>query len=480
MYTEFSVPIEEVVDLLQLERDPKSIPGADSFNVRCPLCGDKKYHLNINTRCGLYRCLRCSGDEKNLGVLDLYGRVRLGTPLIPGVNSSEIYAKLKEELSGSSIPRASVKKQKKTYSDIIPAADPDLDKVYNALLDLPYLHLSDGHKQNLIKRGLDEEDIEKNKYKTFPEAKDWIYSHPDYRKAKKLFDEKGIKQEQEKYSKISYLPKETMIGYMLIGNDILKQNIKLKGVPGAFKLNSTWFFKADVGIMIPTRNYNKQIVGMQIRKDKAVDQSKRYMTVSSKGLPEGVTTKISRIHFPLANEQAKKGTVVYFTEGPLKADVALKLLDKPAMFIAIPGVNNTKEIPEVARYLKENGINTVKNCLDMDKLTNVYVAKASKDIRKIFQKYDIRFNPYLWDDEYAHKRIAFLKKLCKEQNIEWLERSRLSVNIYVNIKHLEECKIDISSITDQYGNPLNKWNPDTKGIDDFLLSSQKKKLKNAI
>ena len=38
--------IDEVVELLGLEIDPKSNRNSDTYNVRCPLCGDKKFHMN--------------------------------------------------------------------------------------------------------------------------------------------------------------------------------------------------------------------------------------------------------------------------------------------------------------------------------------------------------------------------------------------------------------------------------------------------
>lgn len=54
--------------------------------------------MNINRRYNTYRCLRCSGDERNLGVLDLYGRIRNGERVSVNHNSKELYIQLKEEL----------------------------------------------------------------------------------------------------------------------------------------------------------------------------------------------------------------------------------------------------------------------------------------------------------------------------------------------------------------------------------------------
>ena len=90
--------IDEVVDLLGLEVDPKSRRDSSSYNVKCPFCRDKKYHMNINRAKNAYYCVLCTGDNKNTGVLDLYGRVRFGTPHIkgngPSANGKELKFKL--------------------------------------------------------------------------------------------------------------------------------------------------------------------------------------------------------------------------------------------------------------------------------------------------------------------------------------------------------------------------------------------------
>ena len=52
----------DVINALGLEINPRQSPQMPSFNVRCPFCDDKKYHMNVNTEKDLYKCFRC-GDK---------------------------------------------------------------------------------------------------------------------------------------------------------------------------------------------------------------------------------------------------------------------------------------------------------------------------------------------------------------------------------------------------------------------------------
>ena len=45
-------------------------------------------------------------------------------------------------------------------------------------------------------------------------------------------------------------------------------------------------------------------------------------------------------------------------------------------FIALHGTSNTKTLPAIFAWLKGKGVETVFNVFDMDKVTNVNVAKA--------------------------------------------------------------------------------------------------------
>ena len=46
----------DVINALGLEINPRQSTQQPSFNVRCPFCGDTKFHMNINAEKDLYKC----------------------------------------------------------------------------------------------------------------------------------------------------------------------------------------------------------------------------------------------------------------------------------------------------------------------------------------------------------------------------------------------------------------------------------------
>ena len=117
--------IDDVVNLLGLEKEPRR-GSPDSYNVKCPWCdaSSKKYHMNINTVKNAYRCVKCATGGY---ALDLYGRVRMDTPLVKG-NGRELYASLSRELTGEA-PAAEYRVVTKAEEPkgIFPANDDKLD-----------------------------------------------------------------------------------------------------------------------------------------------------------------------------------------------------------------------------------------------------------------------------------------------------------------------------------------------------------------
>ena len=95
---QFSIPIEDIVDLLGLERSPKSHAGARSIKVHCPFCGHRGYTMDVDLVNCVYHCFHCPDDmQKNNGALDLYSRVRLGAPSYQ-LDRKKVFLQLCEEL----------------------------------------------------------------------------------------------------------------------------------------------------------------------------------------------------------------------------------------------------------------------------------------------------------------------------------------------------------------------------------------------
>ena len=148
--------MRDVVSLLGIPMPPS---GRSSYYVQCPCCDEspRKKHLNINLKKEVYRCPRCGISG---GIFDLYS-------LYTGVPRDKVRKALVEKLG---MPDHRPKPQKR----IQPQAKPecpitDVDTrhaTYSALLDK--LTLAADHKENLLGRGLTEDDIIRLGYRTTP------------------------------------------------------------------------------------------------------------------------------------------------------------------------------------------------------------------------------------------------------------------------------------------------------------------------
>ena len=475
-YQAFSILITDVVDLLGLERDPRGNPDASSFNVRCPFCGEGKrrsYKMNINTVKNVYFCPRCMDPTtSNAGALDLYGRVRYGTPLRPGVNGKELYHSLCVELEGHSISVHKEENPRPVPADIEPASDEQLDRAFRALLSLPYLALSKKHGANLLKRGLDRETAHKNHYASLREASIVVKNHPRCGVAMKWYQDNNIEKVRKESPILHNYKKEDVLAGLLIARDLMADGIKLNGVPGFFKLKGAWCFRYDQGMLVPTVSINGHVVGMQVRRDTVTKSGLRYMTVSSKGLDCGVTTKIARTHVAKYGD-LNADTTVYVTEGPLKADVILHLVRKLSSsdnfaVVAIQGVNNTKELPAIAAHLRKLGITTAYSALDMDKTGNLSVASAGRTIKAIFAKEGVQLNSITWDCEYGAIKRQELADLCKKNGLAVPDCGNVFVDIYRMANELNSKHIEYNVYWSEGKMLKNHWRDETKGLDDYL------------
>lgn len=369
MYSQPKIDIREVVNLLGLKVDPKCSINSDTFNVQCPFCRDKKYHMNINTEKNVYSCVLCS-KEKGQGALDLYSRVVHGERCIKGQNSKKIFMELCDALHlGEPSERKTEVKERPSPPRILRADDDTVGKTYAALLAFEPFALTEQHRENLKRRGFSDETIDRNEYRSLGQSYDWLSEYPDSRS---LY--RRLRPTIKENKKLRHKREEEIVAGLALAQHLLKLGCTLTGIPGFYKIGDYWSFNITPGMLVPTRNMNGQVVALQVRRDKPEDwETKnkdrkflRYMTVSSKGLPDGVTEGISRAHFPLANPPLSKDVHVCVTEGPLKADAASELLgtDAKVFFIALHGTMNTKELPDFFKLCKKKGVERIENAFD--------------------------------------------------------------------------------------------------------------------
>ena len=338
MQNNWPFTMADVVSLLGLPQPP---PGRSSYNINCPNCDDRKRHLNINLAKGVFRCPRC---EFSGGVLDLYGYYT-GTQ-----DRQEIYKAIIERLPASTEFRRETHKQrqKPELSSSPLCRIETRDTAYRALLS--QLTLASDHLDNLQRRGLSKHAIDDNLYRTTPR-----------------------------------------IGYTSLCKQLLAQGISLAGVPGFFRKEGQWTLAiAERGILIPVRDLEGRIQGLQIRLDH-VDKRK-FRWLSSTDSPEGCGAN-SWVHIagPL------HGAMI-LTEGPMKADIIHHLTGYTVL--GMTGVSAIQQLTSVLESIKEKGVTTIMTAFDMDMMKNPHVQSAFRRLQETLDRMGFRFGTYLWDPRY--------------------------------------------------------------------------------
>ena len=202
---------------------------------------------------------------------------------------------------------------------------------------------------------------------------------------------------------------------LLVAHLLQERGHKLDGIPGFYKFGNHWCLFYLPGLMIPTRNIYGEIIRWQVRCNYG---NAKYKTFSCKDLPGAVTDDIARCHFPLKNTPLSKDIRVIFTEGPLKADVAISLSHDPCAYMAIPGVNMYESLMRHCEELKQAGVTEVYNALDMDKLTNPSVRGGSAKIEAEYAERGLKVIPMYWAQQYAAQQLMLYMSIAYARGIQ--------------------------------------------------------------
>lgn len=366
-----------------LERIIESSFGADdihtnkdsTINVKyCPWCDEYRWKLNINPnkgRYGVFRCAKCgaAGD-----VIALQAKMR-------GLD----YKEAKRELDGTNLPS--------NFS-------------YEVTAKSEQLPTASLRRRDLIYRGL------------------IAHGYQSNRMAKDL-EKRGLTSSQfEWYIHTSADLKNKLNGYADVKNVGLIENGHTVGVPGVFgKVKKDQFgreitdelyfsFPLNPGYLIPIIShigYSPAISCMQIRHFEVEEGYPRYSYFSSNNskLSNGIGVGgCNKVHYTRnfwnkdlwTKPEMKVPEVVNLTEGALKADVASVLSGR--CFIAVPGVNNVRDLSQELKFLKENGCKAINLCFDMDYQTKPQVEKALKNVKKIIKNSGLIPRMITWDATY--------------------------------------------------------------------------------
>ena len=250
------------------------------------------------------------------------------------------------------------------YTERQPLPLEDRHSVYSAMLS--YLTLAERHRENLLERGLSEERIERNMYRSMPET-------PEARR--------------------------------LLAR-LVSMNHELLGIPGFYTKYGEWAIAGPNGFLIPVRNKDGLIQGMKIRLDDETRPNRKYRWLSSRdrNLTNG-TRSYSWVHVT-GNIQS---TRAFITEGPLKGDVA-SFLSQDSLFVCIGGVNAIGGLRETLISL---GVTEAVEAMDMDQMTNPQVRAAVLAMRREVKRIPgIKYSKYTWNpvhkgvDDHLLSRVA--------------------------------------------------------------------------
>ena len=324
------IPIVDTARRCGLVLDSRTLRRRE-VEATCPFCGDHgkgKYHLSLNTATDQFRCNLCGAHGNSVS---LYARLH-------GVNNKQAFQELSKETNVYPIPKQPTPQNTETERQPVP----------------------------LLERGLSEERIIRNQYRSMP---------------------------------------ETEQGRRLLASLLRSCGFDLLGIPGFRTYYGDWTLAGPNGFLIPVRDKNGLIQGLKIRLDDA-DDDRKYRWLSSRDMTNG-TRSYSWVH--VTGDTTSKRA--YLTERPLKGDVA-SFLAHDALFVCIGGVNSLNGLTKTLRDL---GVTEVVEAMDMDQNTKPEVRKAILAMRKEVQKIKRwKYTKYTWDpaykgvDDYLLSRAAVM------------------------------------------------------------------------
>ena len=334
------IPIVDAARRCGVALDSRTLRHRE-VEATCPFCHDHgpgKYHLSLNTATDQYRCHLCGAHGNSV---TLYAKLM-------GVTNREAYQALKQE--GKVYPM-SRREASPSDAERQPLPLEQRHEAYTAMLD--HLTLLDKHRENLLERGLSEERIQANQYRSMP---------------------------------------ETEAGRRLLAALLRSCGHELLGLPGFRTYYGDWTISGPKGFLIPVRDKGGLIQGMKIRLDDADKPNRKYRWLSSRDLPNG-TRSYSYVHVTGDTTQKR----AFLTEGPLKGDVA-SYLAHDALLVCVGGVNAIRGLKDT---LKDLGVSQVVEAMDMDQMTNPDVRSAVLAMRKEVQAIKgLKYTKYTWDPAY--------------------------------------------------------------------------------
>lgn len=172
-----------------------------------------------------------------------------------------------------------------------------------------------------------------------------------------------------------------------------------RGVPGLVWREDDgrgwWSFAGCAGLLIPCRNLDGAVVALKIRRAGEGD-GPRYLYVTS--AKHGGASAAAAVHVPLA-ARARRATAprLVITEGELKADTATHLARVPV--VSVPGVGQWRDGVDLALAWRADLVD-VDVCFDMDAHVNVNVARGARALVDALRAEGLRPTLRRWDPRF--------------------------------------------------------------------------------
>lgn len=365
----------------------------------CPFCGDRRGRLALYHKLDTWRCWHCG---EHGGMLLLYGKSY-------GVSNSEAYRNICDTLAAGGFSPATAYQIKEPTHQMVPsdrAAKEEIHRTLTALLSL--LTLRPKHREHLrTARGLTDEQISSLGFKSTPPG----------RQCRSLTVE------------------------------LIAQGYTVAGVPG-FYVNDygKWtvkFYSRTSGILIPLRDVDGLLRGLQIRLDDPIRNENdppekvgtKYLPLTSSGKNGGVSSG-TPIHF-IGNPHAR---VVYVTEGALKADIVHALTGRT--LIATMGASNTNGLDELFSFLKRNGTEKIIEAEDMDKFRNEAVSRGASMVHQLARKNGLASCRLTWNPNYKGMddwQLALRRKPTQQEEVQKMTFKEQYLSGLCAFDHIDDC-----------------------------------------
>ena len=371
------VRVYAVLDALGIE-----IRQEDADEIKslvCPFCERKKLYANKPK--ALFYCFKCG---EGWSASQFYADVK-------GISKEDAIREIKE-MTGEqpSDPSRPVQKIMRSHKKIEKAEEAEIapeNKVHSAYeVLLSVMNLEKEDRQNLLDRGLKEQEIDNLRYKTF------LYRTDKDPKIWNIVDAISLGVETASGLRPGKNPNGT------------QKNI---GVPGFFRTgkgNLTFWFMHKPAIAMPCINRNGHISGIQLRiRDSALSEDDSKCTWFTSRNKKGGCGARPGVHYAVEWNVSSTGKktpifpdgVAYLTEGIMKADIA-HACDPSKAFISIPGVNMISALSAELDYLKYFGVNKIVIAYDRDMEENPNVAKALKRVNATIKEKGIETAQLVW------------------------------------------------------------------------------------